>query len=606
MHEQLLRIIRQAKEYGPKKLVLAIPEQIDAHLAKALRDHPDVSGLVLTHPPPEITAHSTSMWLGYFPSRAEWVLPKSRGAIIFLGPVQLVSNSMILKLLLSGRVRLYNVVDGTVTFRNVVTMGIERLIRKCVSELRQLSPRNPLRIAIKYIVHRLASPDQVQRLYLLSHGLEPNKANIRNYAQIFERILLITEQQDQERRSRYIKSRVCHVNAGLAAGGAERQLVNTLHGLVDSKQCESVHFIAEYMRLGETIDFFADLLRCDAVKIRPMRPIHPLEETLTTYPVVLAKALSELPQPLLSEVMALCGDLEELQPEVVHAWQDATSIKVALAAHIVGVPKIVLAGRNVSPRHFPYITDYMADAYRCFAKSNRVRMINNSDAGATDYCDWLGLPAGEISVIRNGVDLSGLITADNAAIESYRSTNEIPEGAIVVGSIFRFWPEKRPLLWLEVANEVVRQWPSRPVYFLVVGDGPMRDQMSARAKYFGIADKVRFPGTTKAISVALSAMDCFLLTSQFEGTPNVLLEAQWLGIPVVTTDAGGTREAVSEGKTGEVIETESPVELAAAVVRQINHALGGPEAKQYGPQFIQERFGLQRMVRETIALYDFS
>lgn len=605
MHDSVLATVQRAMDHGLDNIVIAIPEQIDASLADKLCRHPRVSGLVLTYPPPEITAQSTSQWLGYFPSPSTWILPKAKGPLVFLGPVQFLTRGMILRLLRSRRLQVYVVVDASLKSCNVIALLVERATRKYVLIVRGLSPHNPIRLAAKYIAHHLLSPALLRRLSLPLKDAEASQAVPKNYSGVFERIVLAAEHRNRERPNRYIARRVCHINAGLAAGGAERQLMNTLHGLVESKRCESVIFIAEYMKRGETIDFFSDMLRQDAVAIRPMRSLKPLEETLTHYPIALATALSELPSPLLSEIMALTDDLEELKPEVVHAWQDSTSIKAGVAAHIAGVPKIVLSGRNVSPRHFPYLTGYMADAYRCLVKSSRVKMINNSTAGAHDYSTWLGIPLGTISVLRNGVDLSALTAPGALSVAAYRASHGIPEGAIVVGSIYRFWPEKRPLLWLEVAKAVTLLL-SQPVYFLVIGDGPMREEMTIRAKALGIADRVRLPGTTKAIGLPLATMSCFLLTSKFEGTPNVLLEAQWLGLPVVTTDAGGTREAVSEGKTGEVIATETVSELAAAVVRQLNLPLARQSAREYGPQFVREYFGLQRMVQETIELYDFS
>jgi glycosyltransferase involved in cell wall biosynthesis len=102
---------------------------------------------------------------------------------------------------------------------------------------------------------------------------------------------------------------------------------------------------------------------------------------------------------------------------------------------------------------------------------------------------------------------------------------------------------------------------------------------------------------------ALSACNLVLLTSVGEGTPNVLLEAQSLGLPVVTTDAGGAPEAVLDGITGYVVRKGGPDKIAEAVLRVMQDAEFCTAVRRHGPAFIEERYGLDRMIRETLSLY---
>ena len=74
------------------------------------------------------------------------------------------------------------------------------------------------------------------------------------------------------------------------------------------------------------------------------------------------------------------------------------------------------------------------------------------------------------------------------------------------------------------------------------------------------------PGVTGDILPAMSIMDLLLLTSRAEGVPNVLLEAQWVGTPVVTTDVGGAKEAIEPGITGWTCASGRPTDLAREIV----------------------------------------
>jgi glycosyltransferase involved in cell wall biosynthesis len=97
--------------------------------------------------------------------------------------------------------------------------------------------------------------------------------------------------------------------------------------------------------------------------------------------------------------------------------------------------------------------------------------------------------------------------------------------------------------------------------------------------------------------------DVFLLTSRVEGTPNVLIEASSLGIPVVVTDSGGSREVVEEGVTGYVLASPDPAAIAERVLGVLQARDWRAAVATAGPAFVQRRFGLDRMIEETMMLY---
>ena len=102
----------------------------------------------------------------------------------------------------------------------------------------------------------------------------------------------------------------------------------------------------------------------------------------------------------------------------------------------------------------------------------------------------------------------------------------------------------------------------------------------------------------------MRALDVFLLTSYGEGVPNVVLEAQWAGTSVVTTNAGGVAEALEPEVSGWIVEPPDADRLA----QRVSWLLGNPgaraRARTAGPELIRARFGLQRMIDETMQAYD--
>ena len=399
-----------------------------------------------------------------------------------------------------------------------------------------------------------------------------------------------------------VPGRVVLVNAGLAAGGAERQVANTLIGL--RARGVDASFLGEYLNAGPNLNFHRPALDAGRVPVAGLdRRISFADCGFASVASEVADLLAKAPQYLIEEILNLAEEFLQRCPEIVHAWQDSTSIKVGIAAVIAGVPKIVLSSRNVNPTHFKYHQPYMRPAYIALSERSEVAFINNSEAGVASYCDWLGLPPSKYRVIRNGVDFRGVTQRNDGEKSAFRRKLGIPAASPVVGAIFRLWPEKRPRLWLDAATIVARSRPD--IHFVIVGDGPLKAEVEEQAGACGLGGRLHLVGEQADIVTPLEVFDVFLLTSQFEGTPNVVLEAQWLGLPVVATKAGGTPEAVDEGRTGKIVDP-TPQALAGQVLATLEDGRPRAERRSAGQAFVGTRFGFERMIDETLDLYGFS
>ena len=115
------------------------------------------------------------------------------------------------------------------------------------------------------------------------------------------------------------------------------------------------------------------------------------------------------------------GEFAVQRPRVVHGWQDGVGLAAGFAALAVGVPRIIVAGRNVRPANFSYYRPYMHAAYRLLAAEPRVILCNNSEAGARDYAAWLGIDPARIEVVRNGIDDDRVRRIQGAEVKAFRS-----------------------------------------------------------------------------------------------------------------------------------------------------------------------------------------
>lgn len=604
MNERIAEALAYCREAGLDQIVLGVPFPLSLNEAKALHEGGRCSGMVLYHPPAEMTAHSTSQWLGCFTADGDWTLPSAKGTLVFVGSHLMLSERMAMRALRSGRLSIICHFNGCYrplkTYRFLLWPIGERLYRG-VSSL----PSDSL---LRNALFRLAAVPLVEKIWrrvFKRAGLETRETAPRSglsEAALYAEVCSRARAQPASDKISPVPGRVLLVNAGLAAGGAERQIVNTLGGLKHSGACESATLLAEYIDHAPNLDFFLDEATRHGVEVAQVRRTGILAyEGLALLSPPVAEVVAELPSALLEEILDLVKEFRQRRPSVVHAWQDSSSIKAGFAAVIAGVPRIVLGSRNVTPRNFGYYQEFMHPAYKALAGLDCVRFLNNSDAGAADYTQWLGLPRERFAVVRNGVDLRELKRASHSAVEAYRASLNIPASARVVGSVFRFWPEKRPMLWLQAAAVIAAECPD--VHFLIVGEGIMRAEMEAFIQRIGLQARIHLPGARPEVSTPLSAMDLFVLTSEFEGTPNVVLEAQWLGLPVVATDSGGTREAFEIGCSGLLADPADAQVIAAQVLAFLSNAQLLARAQEAGPRFVAHTFGMARMIQQTLALY---
>ena len=318
-------------------------------------------------------------------------------------------------------------------------------------------------------------------------------------------------------------------------------------------------------------------------------------------PPTIRAAVDYLPLDLEIDVLNLYQEFMEIKPAVVHAWLDWSNVRAGIAAVLAGVPRIILSGRNLNPSNFFFDAPYMRPAYQALSQQPNVTLINNSEAGAADYADWMGVPHERVGVIRNGVDFADVARPSPQAVQKFRALLGVSTGGPLVGGLFRLSPEKRPDLWIEAACVIAAARPD--CRFVIFGAGPMREEMLTLAAARGLGAVLMIRDVIEEPLVALAAFDVCLLTSIAEGTSNVALEAQWIGTPVVATAGGGTQESLDIGASGWLIDQPDADTIANVVLRVLADPKCKSTAAEKGPRFIASRFGTDRMILETMQLY---
>ncbi len=375
--------------------------------------------------------------------------------------------------------------------------------------------------------------------------------------------------------------RIVQVLGGLVVGGTETFVISLVRGLIDRGHDASLLLTTTGSSIGE------------AAASADIPFVH-----LDGGP----------PRPSARWFRAVGRYFHQNQFDIVHSYGLRASLGIRLIQRRVGIEHHLTGVRGLDIRRtglqvwFDRRTEHRLDAIVC-----------NAQAVATRRMSTVGTPTNRICVIPNGIDTDQFHpgTATSRATSSpsqladpgnpSRESLNLPDGFLFV-SVGNFRPEKdHPTLL-----EAIRGGGDDLAHakFVLVGEGNLRKSIEARANELDIADRLVFTGAVKDVRPYLSACDAFVLTSHSEGSPRALLEAMAMGMPVVSTTAGGVVEIAEHERNALLVPTRSPEPLATAMLRVmrdegLRKRIGAAAAKR-----IREHFSRKTMLDRHVELYE--
>ena len=216
-----------------------------------------------------------------------------------------------------------------------------------------------------------------------------------------------------------------------------------------------------------------------------------------------------------------------------------------------------------------------------------------------DYMIDARFPAGRVEVVHNGVEPAAV--ASGADRRRARQQLRLDDRAFVVATVARLDPVKDLMTLLEAFAIVRQRVPSAQL--LVVGDGPERDRLAARAAQPDLAGSVHMTGYRPDVRALLPAADVYASSSISEGVSITILEAMAAGIPVVATAVGGTPEVFPEGAGGILVPCRDPERLAAAIASLALDQRLRVAMAAAGRRRLESSFTIDRMVDDYARLY---
>jgi glycosyltransferase involved in cell wall biosynthesis len=277
------------------------------------------------------------------------------------------------------------------------------------------------------------------------------------------------------------------------------------------------------------------------------------------------------PDALTNLAWKLCRD----KPQILYTLTVVPNIWGRVFGRVARVPVIVSGYRSLFPNQHERWLWPLSDRIICNAHALKEIMIQRYRVASE-----------RIAVVPNAVDTDHFKPFPNQGF--IRPT---------VLSIGRLVDDKDPLNLLEGFRLASERVPH--AQFVIMGNGPLRAELDARIVAHFLDGKIKLLAGVPDVRLAMRSASVFVLASVREASPNVIIEAMAMGLPVVATRVGGIPELIEDGKTGILVEPGDPRGLADAVATVLADENRRREMGLLGRRRVEEFHSLRYMVTET-------
>jgi len=287
------------------------------------------------------------------------------------------------------------------------------------------------------------------------------------------------------------------------------------------------------------------------------------------------------------------------KPDIVHTHTAKAGFAGRLAARLAGTPIVIhtFHGHVFHGYFNPWKTRLFIFIEQMLAHLS-TRIITISPLQRQEILNFGIASPDKILIIPLGFDLDPFFTCQTGR-DWLRAELALGAEVKLVGIVARLTAIKNHHLFFEAAALVHQRCQN--VHFVVVGDGELRAELEQYVAALQLERVAHFLGWRQDMPAIYAGLDLVVLTSNNEGTPVTLIEAQATGCPVVATAVGGVPDIVTDGQTGYLVPPNDAEALAKAILKVLADDSGsmGRTARQV----VAEQFTISRLVRDMEQLY---
>ena len=281
--------------------------------------------------------------------------------------------------------------------------------------------------------------------------------------------------------------------------------------------------------------------------------------------------------------------------EIIHTFENLGSLFGLTAAKLSGCPVVCSAIRSGRDKNFK-----IKMSTKFIARYADI-LVSNSNAGFTNR---FKTRRPNFKVVYNGIDIKRFeYRKDN--IQEIKNTLDICNFKKVVGMIASLSIHKDHMTLLNAANIVIKELPK--TCFLIVGDGENRNLLEKMVRKLRLTNNVKILGYRNDVDRLINIFDVNVLLTNtdviLEGLSNSIIEAMFVGVPVVASSGGGTDEILENNVNGIVVKSKSPIETANAIISILTNDYKAKKIAIKAQNFAQDKFNIQRYVKEYEEIY---
>ena len=298
-----------------------------------------------------------------------------------------------------------------------------------------------------------------------------------------------------------------------------------------------------------------------------------------------------------TQVYRCAAFLRANQIRVIHTHDFYTNIFGMLAGYLARVPARIASKRET----------FSKTERQTLVERNSFRLAHQivCNSGAVrEFLAKSGVPPDKLSVIYNGLD-AHLFSSTSVRKESVfndlgLSFDSSRRMVTIVANIRS--EVKNHSMFLRSAKSVLKE--IEEVEFIIAGEGELERELKEQARQIGIESSVHFIGSCTDVPSLLAASDVCVLSSRSEGFSNAILEYMAAGKPVVATRVGGAAEAILEGETGFIVESDDDHAMARRIITLLRDSALSCRFGTNGRKRAEKMFSLDAQLKKTKALYE--
>lgn len=288
--------------------------------------------------------------------------------------------------------------------------------------------------------------------------------------------------------------------------------------------------------------------------------------------------------------------LKSEEPNIVHTHNFYSGIYSVISAKLAKIPVILhgVHGELQIDNKNKILTTKVLSLFID-------KFLTVSETLSEKFNSATGIPKNKIQAILNGINLDKF--NKELDIESKKKELGISNNIKIIGSVGRLVSVKNYSLLIKSFALLLDSHPD--TVLLLVGDGPLLNELKELSKALKICDKVIFAGSRDDVAELLKIMDIFVLTSKSEGMSNTILEAMASKLPVVASDVGNNSALVKTGKNGILVTEYEERNFSEAIGEILSDPVKAKIMGEYGYKQIKNNFSLEKMVTKYEDTYRY-